>query len=283
MPPTRPKPSAASRSTTPWRSSTSKQTLRSPSSLDMASGDPGSCLGWMKLDSSSPVPPSSGRSMTISEREFGMPITVSTNSPSMNILPSTSRPSPTKNAVDLSRSATVTPTWSKRVIRDTGTLLCESARSGSRCCLYDAGFACVFRPLPARNASIAWGWSIEDVLWRWRSAGPVWRSCSSTVPRALPAHRLRSLGGSAAHRAHATDHARLGRDPSVIVVCGEALIDMIQHGDGTQRAAPGGGPFNTARALARLGVPTAFLGHLSEDRFGRDLAGLLTDDGADLR
>ena len=39
----------------------------------------------------------------------------------------------------------------------------------------------------------------------------------------------------------------------MIVVCGEALIDQIHNGDGTQRAAPGGGPFNTARALARLG------------------------------
>jgi len=68
----------------------------------------------------------------------------------------------------------------------------------------------------------------------------------------------------------------------VIVVCGEALIDMIQNGDGTQRAAPGGGPFNTARALARLGVPTAFLGRLSEDRFGRELSDLLVADGASL-
>jgi fructokinase len=68
----------------------------------------------------------------------------------------------------------------------------------------------------------------------------------------------------------------------VIVVCGEALIDMIQVGDGTQRAAPGGGPFNTARALARLGVPTAFLGRLSNDVFGRELADLLIADGASL-
>jgi fructokinase len=68
----------------------------------------------------------------------------------------------------------------------------------------------------------------------------------------------------------------------VIVVCGEALIDMIQVGDGTQRAAPGGGPFNTARALARLGVPTAFLGRLSNDVFGRELADLLVADGASL-
>ncbi|HVH64206.1 MAG TPA: carbohydrate kinase [Candidatus Dormibacteraeota bacterium] len=68
----------------------------------------------------------------------------------------------------------------------------------------------------------------------------------------------------------------------MIVVCGEALIDMIQNGDGTQRAAPGGGPFNTARALARLGVPTAFLGRLSADRFGRELSDLLIADGASL-
>ena len=68
----------------------------------------------------------------------------------------------------------------------------------------------------------------------------------------------------------------------MIVVCGEALIDRIHNGDGTQRAVPGGGPFNTARALARLGVPTAFLGRLSEDVFGRQLAGLLASDGASL-
>jgi len=68
----------------------------------------------------------------------------------------------------------------------------------------------------------------------------------------------------------------------VIVVCGEALIDMISNGDGTQRAAPGGGPFNTARALARLGVPTAFFGRLSEDVFGRQLAESLLADGVSL-
>ena len=68
----------------------------------------------------------------------------------------------------------------------------------------------------------------------------------------------------------------------MIVVCGEALIDVIQNGDGTQRSVPGGGPFNTARALARLGVPTAFLGRLSNDVFGRELADLLVSDGASL-
>ena len=59
-------------------------------------------------------------------------------------------------------------------------------------------------------------------------------------------------------------------------------MDAIEDADGTQRMMPGGGPFNTARALARLGVPTAFLGHLSTDAFGRRLAELLAADGAGL-
>jgi fructokinase len=68
----------------------------------------------------------------------------------------------------------------------------------------------------------------------------------------------------------------------VIVVCGEALIDMVTSGDGTRRPTPGGGPFNTARALARLEVPAAFLGHFSTDEFGRMLADQLAADGASL-
>jgi Sugar kinases, ribokinase family len=57
----------------------------------------------------------------------------------------------------------------------------------------------------------------------------------------------------------------------MIVVAGEALIDLIVHRDGRLAAVPGGGPFNTARTIARLGVPVAFLGRLSDDRFGRIL------------
>ena len=68
----------------------------------------------------------------------------------------------------------------------------------------------------------------------------------------------------------------------MIVVCGEALMDIISDPDGTQRAGPGGGPFNTARALARMGVPTAFLGRLSNDSFGRQLVEALRSDGVSL-
>jgi fructokinase len=68
----------------------------------------------------------------------------------------------------------------------------------------------------------------------------------------------------------------------LIVVCGEALIDIVADGDGLFRPMPGGGPFNTALALVRLEVPTAFLGRLSTDAFGRMLAQRLAADGVDL-
>jgi len=68
----------------------------------------------------------------------------------------------------------------------------------------------------------------------------------------------------------------------LIVVCGEALIDVVIAARGARRRSPGGGPFNTARAIARLGVPASFVGRLSEDPFGRWLACLLEGDGASL-
>jgi fructokinase len=68
----------------------------------------------------------------------------------------------------------------------------------------------------------------------------------------------------------------------VIVVCGEALIDLVPTSSSQQRGTPGGGPFTTARALARLGIPTQFLGRLSTDAFGQQLRDLLVADGGDL-
>lgn len=68
----------------------------------------------------------------------------------------------------------------------------------------------------------------------------------------------------------------------MIVVCGEALIDLVAGVDGRLTPVPGGGPFNTARALARLGAPVAFLGRLSTDAFGRWLSATLDEDGVDL-
>jgi fructokinase len=45
---------------------------------------------------------------------------------------------------------------------------------------------------------------------------------------------------------------------------------------------PGGGPANTAAALARLGTPTRFLARLSGDVFGRAFRARMTASGADL-
>jgi fructokinase len=67
----------------------------------------------------------------------------------------------------------------------------------------------------------------------------------------------------------------------VIVVAGESLIDMVPTGDGTFRAVPGGGPFNVARTIARLGEPCRYLGSLSADGFGQLLRKNLVDSQVD--
>jgi fructokinase len=67
----------------------------------------------------------------------------------------------------------------------------------------------------------------------------------------------------------------------VIVVGGEALVDVIGE-NGLLRPVPGGGPFNTAIALARLDVPVAYLGTLSRDDYGQLLATLLSNAGVEI-
>jgi fructokinase len=68
----------------------------------------------------------------------------------------------------------------------------------------------------------------------------------------------------------------------VIVVAGEALVDVITRPDGAVDVVPGGGPFNTARAIGRLGLPVAFAGALSGDDHGRGMARSLGADGVSL-
>jgi fructokinase len=65
---------------------------------------------------------------------------------------------------------------------------------------------------------------------------------------------------------------------SHVLVLGEALVDLIVTEDA---AVPhiGGGPLNTARALARLGVPTAFVGGVSTDVFGKRITAAMVADG----
>ena len=68
----------------------------------------------------------------------------------------------------------------------------------------------------------------------------------------------------------------------MITVTGEALIDLVIDGDGCPRPRPGGGPFNTARTIGRLGLTPAFLGRLSQDSFGQQLRTRLDQDGVTL-
>jgi len=73
------------------------------------------------------------------------------------------------------------------------------------------------------------------------------------------------------------------------VVClGELLIDFVPTVTGTSlidapafKKAPGGAPANVAVGLARLGVPSAFMGKVGDDPFGHFLAQTLADGGVD--
>jgi fructokinase len=61
-------------------------------------------------------------------------------------------------------------------------------------------------------------------------------------------------------------------------VCGEVLIDLIP--DGTERkAVVGGGPANTAKALAKLGIATQFIDGISSDQYGQMALKELHQDG----
>ena len=72
----------------------------------------------------------------------------------------------------------------------------------------------------------------------------------------------------------------------MILVCGEALIDMFvqNKADGGLNIEPvaGGSPYNVAIGLARLGSKLGFLGGISTDVFGDMLAGRLKREGVDL-
>jgi fructokinase len=68
----------------------------------------------------------------------------------------------------------------------------------------------------------------------------------------------------------------------VIAVIGQALIDLVAAPDGTLAARPGGGPYNTARTIGRLGGRASFLGRLSDDAFGRLLWAGLAESGVTL-
>ena len=71
----------------------------------------------------------------------------------------------------------------------------------------------------------------------------------------------------------------------MILSCGEALIDMLPRtstaGEPCFAPYPGGAVMNTAIALGRLGVPSAFLSGLSTDLFGQMLTDALAASHVD--
>ena len=72
----------------------------------------------------------------------------------------------------------------------------------------------------------------------------------------------------------------------MIGVCGEALIDFTPRqleGELAYKPLPGGSPCNVAVGLARLGKSAAFIGKVSNDRFGDILHAHLTQNAVDLR
>ena len=62
-------------------------------------------------------------------------------------------------------------------------------------------------------------------------------------------------------------------------MAGEALVDLIVRADGEIVSIAGGSPYNSVRAIARLGVAASWVGGLSSDRFGRMLEDGLAADG----
>ena len=70
----------------------------------------------------------------------------------------------------------------------------------------------------------------------------------------------------------------------MIVVIGEALIDMIQNQSEPDKftAVPGGANANVAFALSRREHPHKFLGRISNDLFGKQIRKHLADNGVDL-
>lgn len=72
----------------------------------------------------------------------------------------------------------------------------------------------------------------------------------------------------------------------MVVTLGEALIDFIyvdETSNQMYKPVPGGSPMNTAIALSRLEVPSAFISGISTDMFGDMLKKHLIENGVDIR
>jgi fructokinase len=71
--------------------------------------------------------------------------------------------------------------------------------------------------------------------------------------------------------------------PPRFVSAGEALTDFIRVGRNEWRSRPGGAGWKVARVVAALGIPSAFAGGISDDRFGDELLTSSERAGLDTR
>ncbi|MBN1484013.1 MAG: fructokinase [Chloroflexia bacterium] len=74
-----------------------------------------------------------------------------------------------------------------------------------------------------------------------------------------------------------------------VIALGELLIDFVPTVTGVNlieapafKKAPGGAPANVAAGLAKLGVPSGFMGQVGDDAFGHFLAQTLAEVGVDV-
>lgn len=85
-----------------------------------------------------------------------------------------------------------------------------------------------------------------------------------------------------AQGARGTAQTQNAREPRLVVI-GENVMDLLptSHGADVLKAAPGGGPANTAVAAARLGTPTRLLARIGSDGFGEMIRERLLGEGLD--
>ncbi|MEQ9695822.1 carbohydrate kinase [Shimia sp. SDUM112013] len=69
---------------------------------------------------------------------------------------------------------------------------------------------------------------------------------------------------------------------TMILCCGEAVIDLIENEAGQVTPVTGGAAVNTAIALARLGQSAGFFGGLSLDAYGQKIRTALDAEGVDV-
>jgi fructokinase len=68
----------------------------------------------------------------------------------------------------------------------------------------------------------------------------------------------------------------------VIVVAGEALVDVVVDPDGDTAESPGGSPLNVAVGLGRLDVPATLISQVGHDERGGLVVQHVTNSGADI-